>query len=1182
MASSDKSQSQDLSRVISDLAKSINHLNHKIDGLGSGSRPIAGGRKNGGISALDPLAPSLKELTGTIKLTEKAISGLRKGADNVEHSFDELYDTQNDMIKSLVSHSKLSERAQEKLADKLYRNAKASSMLGDTVVKTSKRLAVLENKLEETGRFLSGYSDALKEHSTSQLSAIDDLGQLKKAISALDEELELSADAKELIRKQEWTAAAIAIDSQAKNSEKFRNDVKKTTIGFNSLNNKAKMLGSGFSKAIDTVGAGFVKDALAWGGAIGMITAGAKEAYSHFWQTASAGFGGAFVKLSGSAISLGITLETLTSITKENMTLVGKMGLKGFTDSLKDTQLQLMGLGLTTAEAAKTRGIMNENARLSGTDVKNKTALNTVTQQQISAFETLRAVTGESIESLALQSKAILTDSDAVKILGTLNAVQRVQMLKGINLERARLTTMGLTNDAATSVIKTLQQISNMKTVDRIEGSNKLQAAASLAGLDSNEAAQVARITSKTAANQTDPERALVASFAAKLAKSQDSLNGRGSDPSQGILADVIGETASLLTPVMDGMRQANLGRGMSKDEIDSNKALGTVPKVIAEASAKIETWLQILNSPLVKIAIGVAGIAFLLTKMVTQRKKDLELPDAQPRSGLPRLAAPGDSVQHGGHGASVENAIRNGTQMGNTADPLKRKKKADGFKFMSEEATDYASIQKAKEAEIKKARDFKQYKLDQSDGYGRDHVNKTSIASPALQAKLAANSQRIAAQQVGAGGANFVGPLRTSAPTPSIQSRAASAGSVVKTKVAGAVSSVASGATKVAGFAMKAIPYIGLAVAGFEMFSNAFDAASKAAEIFGIDTKKQSVTTAQKISAGIAGALNTISFGLIPVEGTAKLLNDVATDGAGVLGDYVTDNLEFWYNKAIPALYSGFKTVLGFIGTALVDALSPSTWMAAFSGEGGKGGFVQTVIESLWKGVQFFGVALVKGAIKVGADLVELIVENIPDWMGGGAARKKFAAMKKDSEEGGILGFASTDTKFSDTDTPAQAKARAERAAKRDKPAGGTGGGAGGTVQGTNVADGDNLGLVSSINQALTADQLAAQGVKASPAASKNGSVAAGSPGAAAQGSDSTSTSSSSDKKQAEAPKSQSETLLSNILEKMSLLVDLTDKGLKLAEVDYKTHNTASRTRPFNDQSGYSPSMASFLNMPI
>jgi len=1251
MASSDRTP--DMSRVISDLSKAINQLVAKMDNLGGSGRP---GSSTGGGRAkpkdqvdTKEAQKNFKNLSNTARDVEKEINALRRGFSNTTKTLRDLYEAQDDATRGMIKSGDLSKKAQKDLIESINNSIRHYSFMGQSMANAGKKAEFLEEKLEETGKFLGQYGEILKEIGEQSLSSITDNDKLRKALQKLNKEMVLSDEVQEMIRKNEFTRAARTLDDEARNANIIRTSIRRTSTSFGGLQRVTDGLRDGVEKATLAIRSGITHEAATLAGSMAVIVTGAKEAYKQYWETASAGFGGAFVQLSMTAINLGISLQSLTNITQANMKLVGKMGLRGFTDSLKESQQQLMQLGLTTEQAAKARAEMNQVAFLTGVDMRDKAALSKATNAQIADYEHLRAVTGESIEALAAQTKAILMDNDSTKIMSSLNKAQRVQMVQSINMERKRLVTMGLTNEAAINVIKTFQQIQNSKVADRLDASAGAMAAASAVGMDPAKAAKAASILQRGRAAMKDPENAkFMADFSRELTSKTDALAGKGDLNSQ-ILGEYADEASQALTGMKDSMREANLDRGMTPGEVEANKAIGRVPAEIASVSAKIESVGQILQSPLTKILVGVLGIGYLLAKNFAKlgKKKDRDDDDGPDKKnktsgtdadGDKKPGKKGNGKVGARPGSVVQDPDRFSSQMGQVAKkhgwtPKQQYQEAGlpGHQQITRQIQADKAFKERRKAGLENSTSIGSQTLQQKIEENRKKVQARIERDNALQGPPAPPRARTLADRIddarertgrrtqGAlhrvreassqrrqqmvDSVNGFGDRITRRAMESAPGRTVGAlgraGSATVGAVAGgarsAAGAVAGGASRAMGGIMslgaKAVPFLGVAVAAIEGLKGAMDGVNRAAEIFGVDTKKTALTSAQKISAGIAGALNTLSFGLIPTDGTARLLNDVATDGVQIITDYAEGAVEWIVNNGIPALYDAFKSVMGWIGGAITDALSPSTWIAAFTGEGGDGGIVNTILRSLVKGVQFMGTALMKGAIKVGSDLIEGMINLIPDWAGGKSAREGFAKLKAESANGGLIGFASTDTKFSDTDTPEEAKKRKEREAKkaaRDKKSksdqheedrnGNS------TVQGTAPTPAtDNLGLVNQHGEALTRDQLAAQGVQASPASSGTPSVdnPSGAPQAAPGGA---SGGSGSSPTPSQPTKTAEETLLGSILTKVTELVEITDKNYKLAQEDFKLTSTRQRlgTTPQMGTDGYAPSLSTFLNMPM
>jgi len=1078
--SSDRSN-QDVSRALSELTKELRRFIG--DGRSGGHR--AGARDGGSDKWIDRMKDQVKQLKDSNKALEeieKNLTDFNKGVRKAGESIHDYHDAHTDAIKGVVKDARSNIAINKLLTNQLDKLVKSNSIFGKSIETAAKNAEHLDEVLEKTGEYLGKYSDILDKASESSLSSIKDQNKLKQVLEELSRQFELSQEVQELIRKKDYAAAAAKIDADAKQAAQLRQSVKKTANTLQHASNATNALVDSAGAAARALGVHFVQDAATLGGSLALIGAGAKELYKQFWDTASHGFGGAFMKLSFSAISLGINLEALTKITKENMNLVGKMGLDGFVNSLKDSRQGLMQLGLSAEEAARTSAVLTENAFLTGVDIKNKKALNNSQETQIKLYEDLRSTTGESIETLAQQTKAIINNNDSMKIMQSMNKQQRVQLLKDINLERARLTTMGLSNDAAMEVVKTMQSMKNDKTLDKFDQANNLQAAGNMAGIDSTLTNRVAMIMTKTAAQRTAQDDALVQQFAQQFGAATGKLRGANSTYNQNIQADT---AESYLGPhmleIVSNMGAANLDRGLTPAEKAANKRNGEVSAAMANISGKIESVGKLLESPLTKIAIGVGGLLVLVGKM------------ALGQSSLAGKALGAGKSIFGGGGRGVKGAA-------------------------------------------------------------------------------------------GAAAEQAVSSLQWGAPKKKVASAAASVASGGLGELSGSIGigGALKGAAKVG---LKALPFIGLAVGAFETITGAFDGVSQAAEIFGKEANKDGITTGEKISAGIAGALNGISFGLIPTEGTAKLFNDIGTKGLSVLTDYLEEGVEWIVNDAVPAIYDGLKSVIGFIGKAIITVLNPMNWIDWItSAVGGIAGFVSSVVGGIadafstifgfiGKGLAVLGVSLAKGVVKIGTDLLESVTKYLPEWMIPDGLKKLGA-------------WAGSDTKFSDFDTKAQAEARKDRQAARaarSSQSGGDGvpGGVSSVSGVASVTGTDTVGLVNGFGQALTAEQLAAQGIQGMPGASVSPSVSGvgGTVVKDAAGNvivNNTTSNTSS----ATASKSQTETLLSDIRDKMTELVDLTNKSLTISQDAFKM--TTSARLSSGSKEGFSPSLADFMNMAI
>lgn len=687
---------------------------------------------------------SFKDLNKALKDAEDALDKMHRGADDVSGSMKDLHSAHTKAIKAQIDASKDSTLAHAALLNRVNDSVKNHTFLNQAMQDQIKTTQDLDKHLQQTGDYLAEYADQLSSASAASLDSIKDQEKLKKALNNLNNSVELSAGVQEMIAKGQYQAAARALDNEAKNAHAIQDSIKRTTTGFNKFSGFVTGAGKGVSKVLNKFGLGAIAELTSIGAAGEHILDGVKDAYKDYMMVGSKGFSAEFFKLSRSAIALGISLETLSDITKANMKQIGQMSLPGFIQSLKDSQDALMKLGLTPEEAAKTGAILNQNAFLAGVDIKSKKALTRSQNDQIKQYETLRATTGESIEAIAEQTKALLESDDAQTAMIGMGKQQRTLLLQSINAERTRLTTMGLTNEAALEVVKAMHQIGAEKVVDRVQDSAKVQAAAANLGIDSNIAQRGVRAYQMTDAQRAaDPEAQKDLDTLAKaFSQKHGELYGVNSNFGDQQRWD---SSAAMASPqfmaLVNGMNGSNLDRGLNDKQVERNKEMGRRSGFSVGIVKAIEESTKAIESPLGKIVLGVAAIAAILGI------KRFGLPGLgrlRERIGLgkggggPGLGDVAGGIEHGaeggggGLGRAAGNAVKQGAE--------------SGFGKMSRKAKDMA-------------RDRAFRKTRASDA-GRAAENAESIGSQRLQDLAARNAERTQGIPRGAHAPNEIPPV--------------------------------------------------------------------------------------------------------------------------------------------------------------------------------------------------------------------------------------------------------------------------------------------------------------------------------------------------------------------------------------------------------------------------------------
>ena len=1266
---SSANNSGDLSKQLSILTSSIQQLATAVgtDSLGSNragasshTRAGAAPQRSGSLPQFDIKGANkdLRAFQNTLDDVEKKLNKANSAQDDYTKILKKSYGAQNSLFTAMAGHEKLVGQTLNNFESALQKSIKKQSMFGESIEKQVKTLRDFEKVLEETGEYLADYNDALKESGEQQLSNIQDSEKLRQIMMKLGSSMKISKEIRELIDKRDYAGAAAKLDSEAKNASTIRKSVLNVKGEFDDMAKTTAALKSGISTVADAIGIKFLAQIATLGGSVGLIWNGVKQAYNQFWNTASAGFGNVFMGMSRNAIMLGVSLETLTKIAKDNKNQIAQMGFDNFNKSLKQTQSQLMQLGLTTEEAAKTRAALNDLAQVAGVNVRDGASLSNSVQNQIDQFHTLSAITGQSIEELAAQTKGILKSADSQKLMLGMSRQQRSTMLDSINAQRTQLVTMGLSNDAALKAIDTFNSLNSAKTTDRVEQAYKAQAGMNILGMGA-EGAELKELLLK-GKSQTNDDKKRITDIMGEAAKRKGDLDSDPTNLTQGIQGDAGFELIGQKLTDMGTDKANSENNKLSPNEVANAKELQKVSSGVADTSAKIESFKQMVQSPLFAIAAGVVGIAALLStslgKGMLNTAKQFVTGKKTNMVSMDELASTvGKSVEQG---FDTKKSINSGSvqeQHGLMRCIIENNKPIPVYIVGSDSVGGKNGTKNnfekhtTKEGEIESLQKARREATLGQTVSGRETINGTSIGSDKLKSVLARNGDSIAArkqeiayQDALRSGSRFNGPqpsplplspettfgrikrnmvqakdsvvdsakakygtLKTSITNPgaTLSSAAGSLSDYGKgaidaiknpiSTIKGGFGSIGRGMAKVANVAMKAVPFIGLAITAFEAYQGAMDGVSHAAEWFGVDTTKQALTSSQKISAGIAGALETLSFGLIPGPETARFFNDVATKGPGVISDIITDGMETVFNKIIPAIWSGMKWMWGTIFDGIVDLLSPSTWIKLFSGEGGGegNGIVSTILNSVWEGVQFMALAMAKGIFKIGFDIVNYFKKQ----------KDKFMKMlgfeveeSKGPEEGSIEAYVSTDTYMDDVRGEKSKAAHNERVkAKniRDSQSKGTAVGPNGEsakVVATDYSAEQQIGYKTQFGQSLTPDELAAQGVKTISASSITNTPSVSNP-STGQPTQKNSDGSTKTVDQKKADKTPSEELLSGILDKMTTLVDLTDKGLKISMNDSTvakslgTSNSISQMPSKNTSSaGWQPSYSDFLNNPI
>ncbi len=371
------------------------------------------------------------------------------------------------------------------------------------------------------------------------------------------------------------------------------------------------------------------------------------------------------------------------------------------------------------------------------------------------------------------------------------------------------------------------------------------------------------------------------------------------------------------------------------------------------------------------------------------------------------------------------------------------------------------------------------------------------------------------------------------------------------------------------------------------------------------------------------------MSFGLIPGDSAARVINTAATEGMKIISslfagglkgtsdfittavvegmtiitDFLDGGIETVINNILPVIYNIAKKipaaignasawVIGSIGDMISGVFSIDNWKSIFTGSGGSGGIIQTIFRQMALTSQFLAVAIGKGITRLVVDMVKGIISHLPSWMQPSSETLQ-----------NLDSWASSDTKFDDFRSDDEKKKRAEKdkekkdkkiaSKEKDKQSEKI---SAGEVIDTDVVKGEviatpepdaatQIGYATTIGSTLTTDQLASQGVGVNVAPASITTPTVNNPITQAVTSPTKNTDGSIVTSQKE--KSPEEVLLSGILNRMDTLVSLTDKSLKISMNDTSVAKTLDipNGTPKTSSSklaGWQPDSGQFLNMPV
>lgn len=1068
---------------------------------------------------------ALDSLTDNLKRVQKALKSTEAGQDHLNISSGQLIDAQSKLVRSIMEHRDLTNRAQDKLRDKIIKVVEADSKLAQQMLTGVKSMRDLVANLDESSDALKRYNDVLDDVKASEASKISDntkLRKLYKMLAGTTLAMNKSFEELEALQGTAKTDMLKHIDEQAKAHKKLNMSISET-VRDHARSSKMLVMFGDTVKGMDGIVGGSVGRLAAGmatiGGSISLIGSGISEMLTELRSSVSQGISGDFMKLSGISLKMGMTINDTLALFKENIAQLNVLGgMENFRKHLADVNkdfAEFKQFSGNPAQQAKDIAAFSEAVRKSGTDIRDRSAFNAEMQKQLDTYKNVRVATGQTAEEFAKSNQAILESAAVQNSAMSLDKRWRRAQMDNILSMKAEMSARGMSAKAQEDIINTMNDLLGGSVQKRMDARGDLAKLASSFGIDQNLFIKAQSALMKGRDNSTPEERAALDDFM-KIANAGQADRLRSAGDNEGAVLAAQNQWEQMtknITPQLDAFRKGEVSaqNGPSSADIAARYLEGAMDANTAEVVTMLSQIQNALENPLIKIAAGIAGVAagvmllnarkdggvldslfgVLKRRTAADRADGIDAPAPSTRPAAPAggaapaaspswrpagssstmtytgpggvkmvstdggaswkaTGAPASSGPAGTTSTTIGGASRTATGAGDVAN-----RRPSFVRDVAESRPGQwvgGKYQAAKTAVVNTAVAAKNYAADKATrAVG---VARRAVAGPVvgieMHRQLAVDALRNT--PVGRAGAAVGRGIRATGAVigrvgAGVAGDAVTAGSKIASMASGAASAgvkaIGGLATKIAAVGIKAVPILGQLYMAGDAIYEGMKNANRASEIFGT----KALTTGQKIAAGIGGALSTLTFGLVSpqtFDGFVRGMYNTITnfvpwmkEKIDQIGVFIGEGLEGLVNNVIPVLWDFVKAVPGFlwdsaisiggwIGEAVISAFSPSNWIAAITGEGGDGGLFATITRGFGKTVQFLGTAISKGIIKMVFDMVDVIVDKLPDWTG---AKERWEAFKQTSL---VDDFASSDTKFADFDSPEEARARERREAER------------------------------------------------------------------------------------------------------------------------------------------------------
>jgi hypothetical protein len=224
------------------------------------------------------------------------------------------------------------------------------------------------------------------------------------------------------------------------------------------------------------------------------------------------------------AVQMGLTFEQTAEFIRANQQTMGMQGNALFDKSSSAMADSMKAFGYTSAQSAELVGPLISSAIDSGIDTKNTQKLNSYTQDTMTAFSKLAAITGITATEFLKLEKELNESTPVREKLLALDGASQLEYVNELRVRRKALVTLGMSDRAANDFIKTQESFKTQKVSDRFDEAANMKMQMQRANMSEEDinAAYRYKINPNAA---TPEEAAAMPGIMARFAKEQAQLN---------------------------------------------------------------------------------------------------------------------------------------------------------------------------------------------------------------------------------------------------------------------------------------------------------------------------------------------------------------------------------------------------------------------------------------------------------------------------------------------------------------------------------------------------------------------------------------------------------------------------------------------------------------------------------